>query len=100
MCAFIPISYCTQRKMEAGRELLVGELQLVPQTTDGRHTMCLCKLRRSSRRTVLIVDRGLMALLSSHGIEGTPIRLREPLRVQPIFRDIFFSHAAPLPSQR
>src|SRR5437588_4343877 len=100
MGALFPISNCSQGKMEPGRELLLGELQLFPQSTDGRHAMCLCKLRRGSWRTVSIVHRGLMALLFSHGIEGAPIRLREPLRVQSIFRDISFSHAAPLPSQR
>src|SRR5437764_1773462 len=100
MRALFPISNCSQGKMEPGRELLLGELQLFPQSTDGRHATCPCKMRRSSWRTVLIVNGGLMALLFAHGIEGTPIRLGKSLRVESIFRDISFSHAAPLLSQR
>src|SRR5437763_16248151 len=100
MRALFPVSNCSQGKMEPRRELLLGELQLFSQSTDGRHTMCLCKLRRSSWRTVPIMHGGLMAILFAHGIEGTPIRLRELLRVQSIFRDISFFHAALLLSQR
>src|SRR5437016_9986879 len=100
MRTLFPISNCSQRKMEAGRELLLGELQLFPQSTDGRHTTCPCKMRRSSWRAVLIVNGGLMAILFAHGIEGPPIRLRTSLRVESIFRGISFSHTALLISQR
>src|SRR5712664_3477566 len=94
MGALLPISDRAEWEMEPRRELLLGEVQLLAQGAHSRHATSTCKLRPGRRRTVGVGERSPMAFLLAHGIEGTPVGLGRPLRIEPKFRDTSFFHAA------